>query len=163
MNRFVRKDHSIDMLFSVLLFGMYVLFLLLILLFGARAYQTAVRGTDENYNLRTAMSYLTVKIRQHDNGRDVFLQELDGMQALCMADEINDRTYLTCIYLYDGELKELFTASDSNASPSMGTDIAALNSFVIEETPEGFYRISMEDTCGTSGSLLIHPGAPSER
>lgn len=109
MNRYVRKNHSIDMLFSLLLFGMYVLFLLLMLLFGARAYQVAVKGTDENYSLRTAESYITVKIRQHDNDRDVFLSELDGREALCMADEIDGETYLTYIYLYEGKLKELFT------------------------------------------------------
>lgn len=160
MNRSARKEHSVDLLFSILLFGIYVLFLLLMILFAAKAYQNAVKGTEENYNLRTAMSYLTVKIRQHDNGRDVFLGELQGTEALCLTDELDGETYTTYIYLYDGQLKELFTLDGSNVSLSMGTDIASLNSFILEETPEAFYRISMEDTNGITGSFLVHPGPP---
>lgn len=160
MNHYARKEHSIDLLFSILLFGIYVLFLLLMLLFAAKAYQHAVKGTEENYNLRTAMSYLTVKIRQHDNGRNVFLGEFQGTEALCLTDEMEGETYTTYIYLYDGKLKELFTADGSHVSLSMGTDIASLNSFIIEETPEEFYLITMEDTNGITGSVLLHPGAP---
>lgn len=161
MNRSARKDHSVDLLFSIFLFGMYVLFLLLMLLFSARAYQQAVKGTEENYNLRTAMSYLTVKIRQHDNGQDVSLTDFHGTEALCLMDEIEGTEYAAYIYLYDGQLKELFTTAGSTASLSMGTNIASLDSFIIEETPEGFYRISMEDTSGAAASFLIHPGAPA--
>lgn len=161
MNHSARKEHSVDLLFSILLFGIYVLFLLLMLLFAAKAYQNAVKGTEENYNLRTAMSYLTVKIRQHDNGRDVFLENLQGTEALCLTDEIEGETYTTYIYLYDGQLRELFTLEGSNVSLSMGTGIASLNSFIIEETPGEFYRISMEDTNGSAGSFLVHPGPPA--
>lgn len=161
MNRSARKDHSIDLLFSILLFGIYILFLLLMLLFSAKAYQHAVKGQSENYHLRTAMSYLTVKIRQHDNGKDVFLGELQGTEAICLSDQIEGKEYITYIYLYDGQLKELFTPAQSQVSLSMGTDIASLDSFIIEETPENFYRISMEDHNGAAASFLIHPGAPA--
>lgn len=161
MNRTSGRDHSVDLLFSILLFGTYVLFLLLMLLFAAKAYRNAVKGTDENYHLRTAMSYITVKIRQHDNGQDVFLGEIQGTEALCLTDDIDGKTYTTYIYLYDGQLKELFTSDESGASLSMGTVIASLNSFIIEETPEEFYRISMEDINGSTGTFLIHPGAPA--
>lgn len=160
MNRFTGEKHSIDKLFSILLFGMYILFLLLVLLFGAKAYQTAVKGTDENRHLRTAMSYITTKIRQHDSGENVFVSAFNGNEALCMTNEIDGETFVTYIYLYEGTLKELFTAKGSTASPSMGTSIASLDSFVIDETPDGFFRISMVDTNGTTGSFLIHPGAP---
>ncbi len=161
MNRSAKKNHSVDFLFSILLFGVYVLFLLLMLLSSARAYQNAVRGTEENYNLRTAMSYLTVKIRQHDNGKDISLSDFQGTEAICLEDEIQGRKLTTYIYLYDGQLKELFTPASSTASLSMGTDIASLDSFIIEETAEGFFRISMEDTNGTAASFLIHPGPPA--
>lgn len=161
MNHFREKKHSADMLSSLLLFGVYVLFLLLMLLFAAGAYQNAVRGTEENCNLRTAMSYITVKIRQHDNGRDVFPGEIQNTPALCMTDEIDGKTYITYIYLYNGELKELFTAEKSNASLPMGTYIASLDSFLIEETPEHFFQIFMKDINGSTGEFLIHPGAPA--
>ena len=161
MNHFIRKKHSTDTLSSLLLFGVYVLSLLLMLLFAAGAYRNAVQGTEENLNLRTAMSYITAKIRRHDNGHDVFPGKIQDTQALCMTDTINKETYITYIYLYDGELKELFTKDQNNVSLSMGTSVASLDSFIIEETPEHFYRISMKDTNGNTGSFLIYPGTPA--
>ena len=160
MKHFAAKKHSSDLLASLLLFGLYVLLLLLLLLFAARAYRNAVQGTDENSNLRTAMSYLTVKIRQHDNDTDVFTDTIEDTEALCLTDKIDGQTYITYIYLYDGELKELFTTRQSDAALSMGTTIASLVSFSIDETPEHFYRISLTDHNGHTGSLLLHPGTP---
>ena len=156
----MKKRYSIDALSSILLFALYVLLLLLMLMSAANVYSRAVQGAEENYHLRTAMSYVRVKIRHHDNGKDVFPGEIQGVDALCMTDDIDGATYTTYIYLYEGALRELFTAEASGVSLSMGTSIADLDAFAIEETPEHFYRISMVDADGNEGSLLIHPDAP---
>ena len=157
---FSPRKHSADSLFSILLFGLYVLFLLLMLLFSANAYQKSVQESSDSRNLYTAMSYITVKIRQHDNGQDVSLCTIDDIPALCLTDLIDDRTYQTYIYLYDGELKELFTEKGSQASPEMVASIAALHSFQIEETPDGYYQFILEDAGGKKEFFVIHPGVP---
>lgn len=160
MNTSVKREHSIGALFTVLLFGMFVLFLLLMILFSARAYQAAVDSQDKNYNLYTVMSYVTTKLRQHDSPDRVFPGKLQDREALCLLDEIDGQSYTTYIFMDGQELKELFTASSTEAVPAMGTAIASMNSFSVEETEEGFYRIFMEDTEGASCSLILHPGSP---
>lgn len=162
MKDFSVRKHSVENLFSVLLFGLFVLFLLLMLLFCALAYRTAVEGTEENNNLRTAQAYITTKFHQHDAHGETFLGTLQNKKALCFKDIIENEEYITYIYLQDNELKELFTASGSEAPPEMGTAVASLVSFEAKQTEEGYYRIIMEDDRGTRCDFLLHPGPPEK-
>ena len=121
------------------------------LLFGARAYSVSVADSQKNNNLYTASAYVTAKFRQHDTGTDqeIYCDTLGKSQALCMTDIIEGTKYITYIYLQDNSLKELFTAADAYArSPEMGTIIASLNDFRIQETTGHFYQITFQDCQG---------------
>ena len=72
MNHRKNTGHSVSSLFSLLLFGVFVLFLILMLLFSARIYQQTVKQTDSDSELGTAATYLTTKFRQHDRGDEIF-------------------------------------------------------------------------------------------
>ena len=72
MNHRKNTGHSVSSLFSLLLFGVFVLFLILMLLFSARIYQQTVKQTDSDSELGTAATYLTTKYRQHDRGDEIF-------------------------------------------------------------------------------------------
>ncbi|MDY4693957.1 MAG: DUF4860 domain-containing protein [Blautia sp.] len=152
--------HSADIIFSVVLFSLFLLSLLMLMLFSGQAYRTSVKGSKLNNNLYTASDYVTAKFHMHDMGDDIYTDTINGTQALCMKDRIDDKTYITYIYLLDGNLKELFTLQDNVPSLNMGTDIASLKSFAIDETAEGLYRISFEDPDKHSCSILLHPGSP---
>ena len=54
MNHRKNTGHSVSSLFSLLLFGVFVLFLILMLLFSARIYQQTVKQTDSDSELGTA-------------------------------------------------------------------------------------------------------------
>lgn len=161
MNQSDRRRHPIDNLFTIALLGLFLIFLLMMLLFSAQAYRTAVAGTQVNNNLYTASAYITAKFRQHDSSETISIDTLDGSPALCMTDTVNDTPYVTYIYLKDQHLKELFTAAGNTPSAQMGTDIASLNDFQIEQESGDFYRITLEDSDGNRSSLLLHSGAPS--
>lgn len=161
MNQSDRRRHPIDNLFTIALLGLFLIFLLMMLLFSAQAYRTAVAGTQVNNNLYTASAYITAKFRQHDSSETISIDTLDGSPALCMTDTVNDTPYVTYIYLKDQHLKELFTAAGNTPSAQMGTDIASLNDFQIEQESGDFYRITLEDSDGNRSSLLLHFGAPS--
>ena len=124
MNPERSQKHSIDTLFSFLLFGLFVLFLLVLLLFSAQLYQSSVHSLDENQNLHTAATYLTTKFRQHDSAESKYTSRLENLDALCFEDMLGDSSCTTYIYLLDGELKELFTLSDSSLPPEAGVTIA---------------------------------------
>lgn len=158
MNYSHSRRHPVDNLFIVVLLGLFMLFLLLMLLFSAQAYRSAVSGNQTNNNLYTASAYITAKFRQHDSIEDISIEKLEGSPALCLSDTINGQSYVTYIYLKDQHLKELFTAAGNTPSTQMGTDIASLNLFQIAQEDNGFYRITLEDRQGVQSSLLLHAG-----
>lgn len=158
MNYSHSRRHPVDNLFIVVLLGLFMLFLLLMLLFSAQAYRSAVSGNQTNNNLYTASAYITAKFRQHDSIEDISIENLEGSPALCLSDTINGQSYVTYIYLKDQHLKELFTAAGNTPSTQMGTDIASLNLFQIAQEDNGFYRITLEDRQGVQSSLLLHAG-----
>lgn len=161
MKLFSERRHSIDSLFMILLLGIFTLFMILLLLFCARAYQTSVDGINENRELRTAITYLTTKIHQHDTADDVFYGEVEGSPALCLRDETAGKAYITYIFLDDGELKELFTSADHEPSKQLGTAFCPMQTFEIVEKSNGIYQFFLTDRSGHSGNLLLHPGFPT--
>ena len=69
------EEHRTFRFFSFLrssFLGVFVLFLILMLLFSARIYQQTVKQTDSDSELGTAATYLTTKFRQHDRGDEIF-------------------------------------------------------------------------------------------
>jgi hypothetical protein len=162
MNRSIRQRHSIDSLFMILLFGIYILFLMLLLLFSIQTHKSAMQGVNENNGLRTSMAYLTTKVRQHDAADQVFLGEIDGLNALCLKDTIQDTDYITYIYLDDGYLCELFTSAKTEPVRALGTSLCELSQFEVEPVSYGLYHMELTDADGNSGELYLHPGVPGE-
>ena len=148
MKKTAQTSHPISGLFSLLLFGLFVLFLLIMLLFSAQI-----------YHLGTISSYITTKFRQHDVQDGIFTDELNDIPALCFRDTLNNRDYITYLYLDDGSLKELFTASGSSAQANAGTVIASLSDFQIEEKGNGFYYIFLQSTVGNTSEFFLHSSA----
>ena len=107
MNFAKRNKSVVDFLFILALFGAFAITALFVVLFGARIYKSTVSNMDTNYEKRTAMSYITEKMRSHDytGGAEVS----DENSVLKLYQNIDDRSYVTYLFLKDGYLKE-FTA-----------------------------------------------------
>lgn len=162
----MKKDpttkHPVAELASLMLFGIFALFLLLMLLFAARIYQQTARNTDAENTLGTAVSYITTKFRQHDLKDGIFSSSLDGLSALCFRDTLNEQEYITYIYLDHGELKELFTPYGSSANSSAGVTIAELSDFQVTESSPGFYHLELTDSAGNEEAFYLHQNSVSK-
>lgn len=166
MNSVYRRKHSVGTLFTIALFCLFFMFLLLLLVFSAQAYRSAAESKQRNDNLYTASAYLTAKFREHDSNEQINIQSIDlganvPTSALCLTDTIHETDYITYIYLMDGHLRELFTAADQTPVFEMGTKIAALQNFALEKDPDGFLKITLEDLQGYQTYLNLHCGAPT--
>lgn len=161
MNSLPRTRHSVDAIFSVLLFGIFTFMLLLLILFSAQTYRVSVQNQEENQNLHTAMTYITTKIRQHDERDEVYLDTIETLPALCIKDRINNQIFTTYIYLDNTELKELFTVPNASVSSELGTTIAELKEFHVEKIGNDYLKLCMEDFYGNHEELLLHPSIPN--
>ena len=165
MNR-TSQGHSIDTLFTFLLLLSFLLFSLLIAGTGSMVYQNGTDSLNKNYTSRTALSYLTEKLRQHDHTDGVAIGDLDGLPSLILYEEQNGTRYCTYLYFYDGALRELFTQASNSPSANMGTAIAELSDFTFTtesdaDRSEPVLQLTVTDMDGSVDTARLHLSAVS--
>ena len=87
------------------------------------------------------------------------LPDLENVPALCMLSEIDEETYCTYLYLYDGHLKELFMREGASLGGQVlpaGTDIMDLQEFSLSYASDDLIRISLRTASGEDHTFYIH-------
>ena len=157
------KHFIVDILFVLALFGVFAVSALALVTIGADVYQHTVEDMSVNYESRTAVSYLMEKVRQNDTADSISLTTLEDVPALCMLSQIEDETYCTYLYLYDGHLKELFMRQGTSLGGQVlpaGTDIMELHAFELSYAAEHLIRVSLETASGEAHTFYINVHCP---
>lgn len=153
------KHFIVDILFVLALFGVFAVSALALVTIGADVYQHTVEDMGVNYESRTAVSYIMEKVRQNDTTDSIFLTDLENVPALCMLSEIDEETYCTYLYLYDGHLKELFMREGASLGGQVlpaGTDIMDLQEFSLSYASDDLIRISLRTASREDHTFYIH-------
>ena len=153
------KHFIVDILFVLALFGVFAVSALALVTIGADVYQHTVENMGVNYESRTAVSYIMEKVRQNDTAGSVSLTTLDEVPALCMLSMIDDETYCTYLYLYDGHLKELFMREGTSLGGQVlpaGTDIMELQEFTLSYASDDLIQVSLRTASGESHTFYVH-------
>ncbi len=160
MNQKKQEKHFIvDILFVLALFGIFAVSALALVTIGADVYQHTVEDMGVNYESRTAVSYIMEKVRQNDTADSISLTTLEGTQALCMLSEIDEDTYCTYLYLYDGHLKELFMREGASLGGQVlpaGTDIMELQELSFSYAANDLIRVSLRTASGEAHTFYVH-------
>lgn len=124
-----QQRHIIDILFVLALFGIFALSAIFLITIGANIYGKTMNNMENNFDARTALAYITEKIRQSDLENRIDVGELDGCPALIISSGTEENQYRTYLYEYQGTLKELMIKRDIQLGPSAGQDILAVSAF----------------------------------
>lgn len=128
--------HHMDGVYVLLLFAVFAGCILIVLLFGASAYEKIVERDQASYNQRTGIQYLAAKIRHSDSTDQIFVGSFSDRTNVA-ADEINALYlqfvgedgavpgYYTKIYYYDGYIREVLCGEDDGLSPEDGSEVMA--------------------------------------
>ena len=161
MNFAKRNKSIVDFLFILALFGAFAITALFVVLFGARIYNSTVTNMKTNYEKRTAMSYITEKIRSHDytGGADVSdvgsYDSSEEHSVLKLYQVEGDKRYVTYLFVSDGYLKE-FTAEESyDFNYNAGANILAISDFSVKKESDGLYRFNIVDTNGEKTEFFV--------
>ncbi len=107
-------------LLALLVFALFGMCVLLVLLTGAKVYRNVVDRGETQFEARTAVQYVTMRVRQAES---VAVTDFEGCEALTIPEIIGGEVYLTRVYCHDGFLRELFCAEDAALSPDDGEKI----------------------------------------
>lgn len=135
--------HIVDILFVIALFGIFVLSAVFLISIGANIYSKTMSNMNSNFNSRTAVAYITEKVRQSDTTDSISIGSFDGNNAIIISSTINDKEYTTYIYEFGGKLMELMVRSDLTLSPSAGQKLLDVNEFTITSVNPNLAHISL--------------------
>ena len=155
MNFKKQNGHMVDILFVIALFCVFAISALLLVTIGADVYQSTVENMNENYTSRTSYAYLTEKFRQNDIYDSITIGEFEDSEVLILSQSINDITYHTYLYHYDGYLTELFTKADSTVGLDAGQKILPLKGFALDEPEDGFFEFQLVNDNDTKTTLYL--------
>ncbi len=155
-----QQRHIIDVLFVLALFGIFALSAIFLITIGADIYGKTMNNMESNFDARTALAYITEKVRQSDLENQIDLGELDGCPALIISSGTGENQYRTYLYEYQGTLKELMMKQDILLSPSAGQDILTVSDFSL--TPVNSHlvncRITIDDEQSYDLFISVHSG-----
>ena len=101
---------------------------------------------EDNYNARTVCSYILGKFRSNDSCGDINIGSIDGKPSLILNQEINDASYSTYIYEYDGYLRELFVSDSVTLGAEVlnaGNKLCPVDKFEVSECNEGLNPVKI--------------------
>ena len=104
-----KKGQAVNVLFTMLLFLVFVLCALFTVLIGGKVYENISARMEENYTGSTALNYVANKVRQGDMEGAVSVVDINGTSVLQLKQQFGEETYVTQIYYLNGSIRELFT------------------------------------------------------
>lgn len=122
-NAFRRTNRSMDSLFSILLFLIFILCSVFIILIGSQVYSNIRARNDAAFLSDTALSYVTNKVRQSDKEGCIRIEEREGQEVLLLSSGTESPVYETLIYCRSGYLMELYSEQDSGLTLDAGIPI----------------------------------------
>ena len=117
---------------ALLTLTVFALCVLLVLLTGASCYRGLVDRGEESYARRTAVQYLTTRVRQ---AQRVEAGEFEGCEALLLEEIVDGECYTTKVYCHEGWLRELYAVPGAKLPLHAGT--AILEAETLELNREG--------------------------
>ena len=114
-----RHSHGI---FLLVLYLTFAIFTLALTVTAASVYENISSGMEENHSVRTALSYISTKMRQADDVK------IENGQIIIDEDDCVSR-----IYCHDGSLKEYFGEADAEFEAEYGDVIISADSFEARE------------------------------
>ena len=144
----------------ICLAGLFFLLAMGVALLGSNLYRAVAADADENYAHRTALSYVVNQLRRGDNG-GLAVGGFEGVPAVCTAETLDDGSvYVTLIYCYDGQLRELYMEKGTGLMPGDGLPLMPLDS--LDFSLSGGLLTVTAGSGGQSWSVSLAPRAGIE-
>lgn len=149
-----RHKHVIDLIFPIALFFVFAASSFSVLILAADVYASTTDRLGFNDENRTALSYISEKIRQNDSNGAINTVSIDDTDCLALSAVYNGIPCTTYIYVYDGILKELFINDGIPVSLKNGRDIMQISSLSIDRLEDHIYLFTTVDSTGTESSVI---------
>jgi hypothetical protein len=163
MNKLKQKSHVFDTLFVSLLFFVFLFCALTVVVIGSLVYRSSTESMNEHFASTTALSYLVQKVRQNDKAGSIEVTTINGVDALKIHHTMEEDSFETYIYAYNGQLLELFIREGVEFSLGAGSKIMPIQSFKIHRDNQ-LFTFTITDDYGNSNTVsIVERSVPYEK
>ncbi len=152
-----QRAWMINLISVLLIIGVFILASLALVNVGIGAYKNIVLTTNDNFQLRTSLSYVATKVRQSDTLNSISIEEKDGVNVLILGEEIDGAIYETLIYHYQGHLCELYREQGMDYDLSYGIPVMEIDQFNIKLMDDGYLWIEAQNKDSEAEELILYP------
>ena len=154
-----QNGQTMNLLFTMLLFLVFVLCALFTVLIGGKVYENINSRIEENYSGQVVLIYVANKVRQGDRADSVTVREIEGVPVLELSQQINGSSYITWIYYRDGAVCELFSDPADGLGLEDGLKILECEGFDVGQSEDKrIIHIATEGEGSGSLSLALRSG-----
>ncbi len=151
-----KKRHSIDIIFVMILFAIFSLLSVLLIMIGSNVYNEISNNDSNNSDVRTSLSYVANKVRSYDNKNAVYVDEINGIEALVMEQDTEGKTIQTLLFYKDGYLKETTIIKGDEFTNDFGDKIMKLNSFdIVKDEAKKLFTFTITDSNNREQSISV--------
>ncbi len=144
----------INSILPLLVFALFAVTVMTVIIFGARSYRTQTERDDASFTARTAVQYVSTKIRQASNSRSITVEPFGDTVAIVLPAEYDGVEYTTKLYYYDGNLCELFSPSFIEMIPSDGEPVLPMDAMDCL-LDDGLLTVTFTYADGSSANAVI--------
>lgn len=148
------KKRNLSGVLVLLLFAVFAVTVLLVLLSGADTLRNLTQRDQTTHSQRTAVQYLTTRIRQADVSGAVSADNATEVSTLILTETISGQQYQTRVYCYEGYLREMFCQAGAGLPPEFGEEILPMAGFTVS-CEDNLVRATLEMTDGSQQPLLL--------
>ena len=151
-----RRGQDVTTVFILLIFCVFAFSILSVLLLGVDVYRGVNEASANGYGQRSCLAYITAKVRHSDSADAIGVCEFGESTALELTEYFNGVEYVTRIYLYEGNVCELFFEKALDLPPSAGLAICPAESLDMQLWEDDMIRVECDPGTG-SVTLLLEP------
>lgn len=140
-------ERPVQGLFIYTLLALFALFALIIVTAGARVYQNVRTDAEEMDLGRTALAYVSNKLRAADAADAVRIFDTQEGPGLKLSEQIDGEDYATYIYLHDGYICEYMGLSSRAFEAAFGDKLLQAADFSVTAA-DGVLTVSVTSASG---------------
>ncbi len=138
-----KRKPFLDTFFVFTLFFAYTLSSLLLSIMGANVYTNTVQVSQDNYDVRTSVLYLSQKVRQSEQIDAISIQQFNGADALVITETFGEYKFDTWIYIENGYLCEALLSEGISLISGAGQNIMPLSSMAFDLDDTGLLSMDV--------------------
>lgn len=122
---------------------------------GGRAYKAINESIDDSYGSVVTANYLRTKLLQNNRQGAISIEEENGVQVLRIVSQQGGQPYETCIFVYDGALRESYGPVGNELVVESGVEIAKIAECRFSMAGDGLFEAAIVSPAGVHTRTVV--------